>query len=276
MPELPEVETIMRGLTHHLKDRRVETVMIRQTQLRWPIPVDLSTQLSQQKILKLSRRGKYLLIHFKTGTLIIHLGMSGSLRVLSHEAPPTKHDHVDFILSHHQLLRYHDPRRFGAILWTNEDPLIHPLIQSIGIEPLDPNFNDLYLYSQTVKRKLPIKSLIMNSKIVAGIGNIYAAEALFLAKINPTMPSCQLTLEQCNTLVNSIREIICLAIAAGGTTLKDFVDSSGKPGYFSQKLYVYGRANLPCRVCATPLQSIRMGQRSTVFCKYCQPVSLSS
>lgn len=271
MPELPEVETVLRGLTPQLEGATIQDVIIRHHQLRWPIPTHLKTLLSQQKILSLSRRGKYLLIQVTTGTLIIHLGMSGSLRLLSLDTPPTRHDHVDIILSTHQRLRYNDPRRFGAILWTEGNPLNHPLLKSMGIEPLDIHFTGEYLKQKALNRSSAIKPFIMNSQIVTGIGNIYAAEALFLAKIHPAIPAGQLTQHQCEQLVDAIKQILKKAIQQGGTTLKDFVNSEGKPGYFSQKLHVYGRAGLPCSTCGTPLRSIQLGQRSTVFCEQCQP-----
>lgn len=270
MPELPEVETTMRGLMPHLEGVMIQDVIVRAPQLRWPIPSDLKTCLSGQKIIKLSRRGKYLLIHVTTGTLIIHLGMSGSLRFLNSNKPPSRHDHVDILFSEKTILRYNDPRRFGAILWTEITPLNHPLLASIGIEPLDNQFNGEYLKKCALKRNVPVKSFIMNSKIVAGIGNIYAAEALFLAKIHPSTPAGMLTQHQCERLVTAIKKILNQAIVAGGTTLKDFVNSEGKPGYFSQQLQVYGRADLPCVRCNAPLQSMQTGQRSTVFCEHCQ------
>jgi formamidopyrimidine-DNA glycosylase len=276
MPELPEVETIKRGLIPHLENTIIQDVVVRCSQLRWPMPVTLKSELTQQKISHLSRRGKYLFIHLTTGTLLIHLGMSGSLRLVKVDTPVTRHDHVDMILSNNLILRYHDPRRFGAILWTTGDPLHHPLIKSIGIEPLDVNFTGLYLQEKANKRHVPIKSFIMNSKIIAGIGNIYAAEALFLAGIHPLYPAGQLTSKQYTQLVESIKEILQLAIVAGGTTLKDFVNSQGQPGYFSQQLSVYGRANLPCLRCEATLQSLQLGQRSTVFCEQCQPLPRAS
>jgi len=272
MPELPEVETVMRGLVPHLEGAIIDDVIIRCPQLRWPIPRDLKNSLSTQKIIKISRRGKYLLIHVTTGTLIIHLGMSGSLRVLTQMTPPKPHDHMDLVFSNHMLLRYNDPRRFGAILWTEEDPLQHALLKTMGIEPLDADFTGQYLKLLALKRHTPIKSFIMNSKVVVGIGNIYAAEALFLAGIHPLTPTNLLSTQQCDQLVKSIKTILNDAISEGGTTLKDFVNSEGKPGYFSQKLNVYGRAGLPCMVCHSPLQSMKLGQRSTVFCETCQPL----
>ena len=273
MPELPEVETIMQGLIPHIKGLTIQEAIIRQPQLRWPVPLDLNDHLKQQKIIHLSRRGKYLLIQMATGTLIIHLGMSGSLRVLPQDTPATRHDHLDFILSDNKLLRYNDPRRFGAILMTEDNPAEHTLLKSLGPEPLDPLFNGAWLKKAALKRHVAIKPFIMNSKIVTGIGNIYAAEALFLAKIHPLTEARLLTEPQCDQLVKSIKEVLQSAISQGGTTLKDFVNSDGKPGYFSQKLHVYGRANLPCTACGSLLQSLLLGQRSTVFCGQCQKLS---
>lgn len=273
MPELPEVETIMRGLMPHLENATIQNVIIRQPRLRWPIPSNLNTLLSHQKVIQLSRRGKYLFITMTQGTLMVHLGMSGSLRILNQNVPPTRHDHVDIIFTNNCLLRYNDPRRFGAILWTDDNPLTHRLIQSLGIEPLDPHFTGNYLKQAAINRHTPIKPFIMNSKVVTGIGNIYAAEALFLAKIHPATDAGQLSQQQCDQLVESIQSILTSAIAQGGTTLKDFINSDGKPGYFSQKLQVYGRAGLPCIRCSEPLQSMQLGQRNTVFCQSCQIVS---
>jgi formamidopyrimidine-DNA glycosylase len=271
MPELPEVETIMRGLVPHLEGTTIHDVIIRCAQLRWPIPSDLKNILSTQKILALSRRGKYLLVRFTTGTLIIHLGMSGSIRLLTQITPPKPHDHMDLVLSNQMLLRYNDPRRFGAILWTEDDPHQHVLLKSMGIEPFDLNFTGEFLKQLALTRHTPIKSFIMNNKIVVGVGNIYAAEALFLTGIHPLTPTNLISLPQFNRLVTSIQAILKHAISEGGTTLKDFVNTEGKPGYFSQKLSVYGRAGLPCTVCQSHLQSIKLGQRSTVFCEKCQP-----
>jgi formamidopyrimidine-DNA glycosylase len=270
MPELPEVETIKRGLITHLQNSIVQGVIVRHSHLRWPIPPNLNDRLSFKIIHQVSRRGKYLLLHFSSGTLIIHLGMSGSLRILEQNTPPLRHDHVDIILPQDKCLRYNDPRRFGAILWTEADPQVHPLIQSIGLEPLDSQFTGEYLHRVAINRRLPIKTFLMNSRIIAGIGNIYANEALFLSKIHPTTLAKQLSQAQCETLVQSIKEVLNNAILSGGTTLKDFVNSEGKPGYFSQQLYVYGRANQPCKICSSLLQLIQLGQRSTVFCMSCQ------
>ena len=275
MPELPEVETIMRGLSPELEGAIIQDVIIRCQQLRWPIPGDLKAHLNQQQIVRLSRRGKYLLIQMRSGTLIVHLGMSGRLRIFNRDSPATRHDHLDIRLSQGQLLRYNDPRRFGAVLWTTDNPNNHPLIKTMGIEPLDTLFSGQYLYQKAINRHVSIKPFIMNSQIVTGIGNIYAAEALFMAKIHPSTPAGLLTLKQCERLVISIKQVLQAAISQGGTTLKDFVNSEGKPGYFAQQLHVYGRAGLPCTACATPLCTIQLGQRSTVFCKACQSPHIS-
>lgn len=269
MPELPEVETVLRGLMALLQNNRIEQVIIRQGLLRWPIPANLNNHAKNQRIISVYRRAKYLLIQLQNGTIIIHLGMSGSLKIVQEKVMPGSHDHVDIILSSGQIIRYNDPRRFGAILWT-EDPASHPLLQPLGPEPLDSSFNASYFYSTCLRRKVAIKQLIMNGKIVTGIGNIYAAEALFQANIHPLTPANTLTETQCVRLVKAIKQVLQAAIVQGGTTLKDFINTEGKPGYFSQQLQVYGREGLPCRVCQSLLQGLRLGQRSTVFCPCCQ------
>jgi formamidopyrimidine-DNA glycosylase len=271
MPELPEVETTLRGLDSHLQEKTVQDAVIRCEQLRWPIPSSLKKILVGQTLQFLSRRGKYLLLHFDTGTLIIHLGMSGSLTVLTTALPARKHDHVDIVFSSTLIMRYTDPRRFGAILWTEKDPQHHFLLKSLGVEPLEQTFSAEMLYKITQKRNMAIKSLIMNAHVVVGVGNIYATEALFLARIHPANSAKALTFEQCERLVNAIKQILTQAIQQGGTTLKDFVNSEGKPGYFSQQLNVYGREKLPCIICQTTLQSLRLNQRSSTFCPCCQP-----
>ncbi|MBA2648950.1 MAG: bifunctional DNA-formamidopyrimidine glycosylase/DNA-(apurinic or apyrimidinic site) lyase [Legionella sp.] len=270
MPELPEVETILRGLIPHLEQHLIQEVRIRNSQLRWPIPSDLSLNLNNQRILHLSRRGKYLLIQVSTGTLIIHLGMSGSLRMVNDTTALRLHDHFDLVFSNHTLLRYNDPRRFGAILWTTADPLFHPLLKTIGLEPFDSQFDGRYLQQQSLRRNTNIKSFIMNSKIVAGIGNIYAAEILFLSHLHPNKAVSLLTQAQWDHLGIIIPQVLQSAIHKGGTTLKDYVNSEGKPGYFSQDLYVYGRGGLLCKVCQHPLDTLKLNQRSTVFCAHCQ------
>ncbi len=272
MPELPEVETVMRGLKPHLEGAIIQDVIVRHPHLRWPIPTDLKNNLNQQQVSKLSRRGKYLLINVKAGTLIIHLGMSGSLRMVTNQTTLRRHDHVDIVFSDQTILRYHDPRRFGAVLWTEQDPCQHTLLASLGVEPLEINFTAEYFKKKAMGRRIPVKSFIMDSHIVVGVGNIYAPEALFLANIHPRTPAGVLTLQQCEQLVEAIQQVLQFAINQGGTTLKDFVNSEGKPGYFAQKLNVYGRAGLPCLKCQTTLKHFKLGQRSTVFCERCQSI----
>lgn len=270
MPELPEVETILSGLAPHIQGATIEKAIIRTHQLRWPIP-DINPFVSLQTIIDMSRRGKYLSVRLKTGTMLFHLGMSGRLCLLTEHKPPQRHDHVDIVFTDKQVLRYTDPRRFGAILWTRDDPLQHPLLKNLGPEPLSDELTDDYLLQRAANRSKAIKPFIMDSKIVVGIGNIYAAESLFLAGIHPAMPAGLLTKIQARRLIDVIKQVLALAITKGGTTLKDFVNSEGRPGYFAQQLLVYGRAGLPCVTCGETLQSIVLGQRSTVFCAHCQP-----
>ncbi len=270
MPELPEVETTLRGLKPHLENQTVRDVILRCDKLRWPISKNLKAILHKKSIQSFSRRGKYLLFHFKHGTLIIHLGMSGKLQIFTAAPAVKKHDHVDIIFADKKLLRYTDPRRFGAILWTQNPPHQHPLLCHLGVEPLEKNFTAKYLFDYTQKRNLAIKLLIMNANIVVGVGNIYATEALFMAGIHPATPAKLLTLQHCQTLVRTIKKILKQAIQQGGTTLKDFMNSDGKPGYFSQELQVYGRQSQPCFVCETIVQSMQLGKRSSAFCPTCQ------
>ena len=272
MPELPEVETVMHGLKPHIEGAVINDVVVRHHQLRWPIPSTMRRNLCQQRVNTLSRRGKYLLMRVDTGTLIMHLGMSGSLRIVTSTTPLNRHDHVDIIFSNQNIMRYTDPRRFGALIWTNEDPSNHVLLKSQGLEPLESEFTADYLKERARSRRIAIKPFIMDSKIVVGIGNIYAAEALFLAGIHPATPAGALTQMQYQQLVKSIKQVLQSAIKQGGTTVKDFVNSEGKPGYLAQQLNVYGRASLPCVQCQAPLCSFKLGQRSTVFCVNCQPL----
>ncbi len=270
MPELPEVETTLWGIYPHIQAQRIKDVIIRHPRLRWPIPHQIGSKLIGNKIEQIQRRAKYLLLTVGKGTLIIHLGMSGRLRILTKSIPPQKHDHIDIVFSNHKILRFTDPRRFGAFLWTEQAIHLHSLLKNLGPEPLEKSFTSRYLLQQAQDRKIPIKSFIMDNKIVVGVGNIYAAEALFLAKINPLKPVKNITLIEFTRLVTAIKKILRLAIKQGGTTVKDFVNSEGKPGYFSQYLKVYGRAGMPCVSCQTILQSVRIGQRSTVYCGRCQ------
>lgn len=270
MPELPEVETTLRGTKKLLTGLKVTKITLRHTRLRWPIPLEIKTELKEQILEKMERRAKYILFKFKSGSVILHLGMSGRLCVLSDPPPPQKHDHVDIEFGNHYTLRFTDPRRFGALLFTKDSPYEHPLLKALGPEPLTKNFNGDTLFTLSRKRKVAVKSFIMDSKIVVGVGNIYAAEALFMSHINPQKPAGKLTREQYQKLARAIKSILQSAIKKGGTTLKDFKKPSGKPGYFSIALQVYGRTGKPCMRCKSKLKSIRLGQRNTVFCPNCQ------
>ncbi|SBS26600.1 Formamidopyrimidine-DNA glycosylase [Marinomonas spartinae] len=271
MPELPEVETTLRGIEPHLVNQTVAKIDIRQPKLRWPITPELTEQMQGQTITHLSRRGKYIGIHTAKGTLIIHLGMSGSLYFVPANTPPLFHDHVDFCFEGEaNWLRYTDPRRFGAILWTANDWLQHELLSHLGPEPLSPDFHVDYLHEKAKGRKVAIKTFIMDSKVVVGVGNIYANEALFMAGIRPTRMASKISKARLAYFVECIKMVLASAIKQGGTTLRDFVGGDGKPGYFKQDLAVYGRAGKPCRQCGGELKEIRQGQRSTVYCPGCQ------
>lgn len=269
MPELPEVETTLRGITPHVLDNTITKVVIRHYGLRWPIARDIHKKLIGHQVVQLGRRGKYLLLHLTQGTLIIHLGMSGRLGILDKNIPAQKHDHVDVEFNGQKVLRFTDPRRFGAFIWT-ENPDTHKLLNHLGPEPLTEQFSGQYLYDRSRNKKLPVKTFIMDQKIVVGVGNIYANESLFLAGINPNQSACQITLASYEKLAEHIKNILRLAIRQGGTTLKDFLNSDGKPGYFSQNLHVYGREHQPCTSCNTVLVAIKIGKRQTVFCPKCQ------
>lgn len=269
MPELPEVETIRRGIEPFVIKKKLTQVIIRFPKLRWPIPANLSETLQGKPLKALRRRGKYLVFEFPNGDLILHLGMSGRIRVLTKNTPPQKHDHVDLVFQNNVCLRFTDPRRFGALLWADKAER-HPLLADIGPEPLEADFSTQYLYDITRHKKVTIKVFLMNGKNLAGVGNIYAAEALFLAGIHPEKTTGALTKHECATLVKAIKTILKRAIKSGGTTLKDFSNHEGTPGYFVTKLQVYGRENQPCPNCKTKLRLIRLGQRSTVFCPHCQ------
>jgi formamidopyrimidine-DNA glycosylase len=238
--------------------------------LRWLIPNTLALQLPGQVIQKVQRRGKYLLIITQRGTLIIHLGMSGSLRILEASVPPQKHDHVDIQFASGVVLRYTDPRRFGCLLWVTGDVAAHPLLIKLGPEPLEADFNTEYLFKQSRRRKAPVKTFIMDSHVVVGVGNIYANEALFMAGISPKRQAGSISKKRYALLVSAIKTILARAIQVGGTTLRDFTGSSGNPGYFKQSLQVYGRGEMACVTCATALKEIRLGQRTTVYCPKCQ------
>ncbi len=270
MPELPEVETSCRGVAPHIVGRKLKQVIVRNGRLRWPVDSDLANILEGRKLLELSRRGKYMLFRFSHGHLLMHLGMSGSVRIVNAAEEPQKHDHVDFLFSLDSVLRFTDPRRFGAIVWTTKDPGEHQLIHHLGPEPLSDEFSAPYLYQKTRKSKKAIKVLIMESKIVVGVGNIYANESLFMTGIRPGRAACRITKAEAESLVSNIKTVLTKAIAQGGTTLKDFVGGDGKPGYFKQELNVYGRDGEPCLKCATLLKGQRHSQRASVYCPSCQ------
>ncbi len=270
MPELPEVETTRRGIAPALVDRRVLDVVIRDRRLRWPIAADVEDALRQRTVRRVERRAKYILIGFDGGTLIVHLGMSGSLRILDAAVPPKPHDHWDLVLDSGKVLRFHDPRRFGSAHWTDADPLEHPLLAKLAPEPLSGDFHADYLYCATRKRAVAIKQFIMNSEMVVGVGNIYASEALFRARISPRKEARRLTRGQAAALTQSIKEVLTAAIEIGGTTLRDYVNADGLPGYFRQKLFVYEREGQACRICKTPVKQFLQGQRSTYWCSACQ------
>ena len=276
MPELPEVETTMRGIEPHICGEILKKMVIRNRNLRWPIPKNLEKILAGEVIRTLSRRGKYIIFQLDKGSVLLHLGMSGRLRVLENAPPPAKHDHVDMYFANGKTLRFTDPRRFGAVLFTDKNIAEHPLLAHLGPEPLTEKFDANYLFSRAKSRKLPVKSFIMDSKIVVGVGNIYAAEALFAAGIHPEKPAGKINLQEYQQLVAAIKKILQQAIKKGGTTLKDFSQSDGKPGYFSIELQVYGKQHQPCPRCKTTLELIKIGQRSTVFCAVCQPVSVAA
>ena len=270
MPELPEVETTRRGIAPHIENNTISAIIVRNRNMRWPIPKGLNSKLKNQKIISVTRRAKYLLIKTDVGTLILHLGMSGSLRILPTTEAVEKHDHFELQFNDGICLRLRDPRRFGAVLWTKEDPLDHKLLINLGPEPLNKEFNAVLLFQKSRKRKTSIKQFIMDAKIVVGVGNIYASEALFLAGINPNRLAGKITKKHSLDLTRAIKKILTQAIKQGGTTLKDFTASDGKPGYFQQKLKVYGRKNEPCLSCNKPIKQITLGQRSTFYCTHCQ------
>ncbi|MDX1571388.1 MAG: bifunctional DNA-formamidopyrimidine glycosylase/DNA-(apurinic or apyrimidinic site) lyase [Xanthomonadales bacterium] len=270
MPELPEVETTRRGIEPLIMGRRVEAVVVRQPMLRWPIPEDLSKALPGQRIRACRRRAKYLLLEADKGTLIAHLGMSGSFAMAPAGRPPGKHDHVDLCFEDGTILRFRDPRRFGALLWTTEPTESHPLLKKLGVEPLGEDFNGALLHAAARTRTGPVKLMIMNASVVVGVGNIYACESLFRAGIHPRRPARRVGARRYERLADEIRKVLGEAIAQGGTTLRDFVDSSGQPGYFAQDLAVYGRAGDPCPRCGEPVRREVISQRSTFYCIACQ------
>lgn len=270
MPELPEVETTRLGIEPYLIGSTFKDLVIRQRQLRWLIPKNLRAKLLKQRIINVSRRGKYLLIDTTNGSLIMHLGMSGTLRIVNKDHSISKHDHADFLLSNQKILRFNDPRRFGAILWTKDDPFEHKLLVKLGVEPLTVSFSGKMLYAASRNKSVAIKSFLMDGKVVVGVGNIYATEALYSARISPLRKAKEINLDEYCQLAKDIKKILRRSIKLGGTTLKDFVNSDNKPGYFQQTLQVYGKADKPCPSCSTDLIQIRQNQRATVYCEKCQ------
>lgn len=270
MPELPEVETTRRGIEPHIQDQIISKIIIRDKRLRWPVPDSLKLEAVDQKVLSVKRRGKYILIETNSGTIILHLGMSGNLRILPADEAPKKHDHIDLILGNGKCLRFHDPRRFGACLWATDNPLDHKLLKNLGPEPWDDAFDADYLYKRSRNRKIVIKNFIMDSKIVVGVGNIYASEALFQSGIRPDIPAGKISKKRFEILIKSIQDILEKSIEQGGTTLKDFLGSSGQPGYFKQELLVYDRAGEDCTQCRDPIIKKVIGQRSSFYCSNCQ------
>jgi formamidopyrimidine-DNA glycosylase len=270
VPELPEVETARRGISPSLEGARVARVIVRHAGLRWPVPRTLARTLPGQTIHRVERRAKYLLLRADTGTVILHLGMSGSLRVVPADTAPTPWDHVDLVLDSGRCLRLRDPRRFGAVLWTTADPLQHKLLKTLGPEPLSADFTPEHLYEKSRGRRVAIRDFLLQGAVVAGIGNIYANESLFQVGIRPTRAAQRLTRDDCARLVAALREILARAIRAGGTTLRDFQNAEGRPGYFQQTLQVYSRRGEPCPRCTTPVRLARLGQRSAYYCPRCQ------
>jgi formamidopyrimidine-DNA glycosylase len=269
MPELPEVETTRQSILS-LIGKRFKKVTIHNGNLRWPVPNKLGQFVKKQVINAIERRGKYLLLGMNSGTILIHLGMSGCLRLGDQSTPLRKHDHVDFLFEDNTLLRYHDPRRFGSVLWTIDKPEDHPRLTNLGPEPLSRNFNADYFFKQAQDRSVPIKTFLMNSTIVVGVGNIYATESLFTAGIHPLQAAGEISLTQCQLLIKAVKTTLRRAIQQGGTTLKDFTSSDGKPGYFQQSLQVYGRSGSPCINCDSLLVKSVIGGRATVHCTECQ------
>ena len=270
MPELPEVETTRRGIQGALLGRRIEQLVLRERRLRWPVGPAVARAVAGQRVLATGRRAKYLLLQLEGGTLILHLGMSGSLRVLDSTVEPGRHDHYDLRLDDGRCLRFNDPRRFGSLHWTRADPARHPLLASLGPEPLGPEFDADYLVRRARGRRVALKQLLMDQRIVVGVGNIYASESLFHAGIDPRRAAGRVGAERLARLVGAVQQVLEAAISHGGTTLRDYVGGQGAPGYFRQELFVYERGGEPCRRCGTPIRHIVQGQRSTYFCPRCQ------
>lgn len=274
MPELPEVETTLRGVGPHITGKAVSGVILRQSKLRWPVNPDLPQILQGLLVEECSRKAKYLIIRFQTGVLLIHLGMSGSLRVFTMGddciGKPDKHDHIDIEFSDGTVLRYHDPRKFGAFLWFEGIAEYHPLLAKLGPEPLSDEFDADYLYRKMKVLKRAVKLVLMDNAVVVGVGNIYANESLFKAGIVPHRPAYTLSRQECTTLVETVKTVLKRAIETGGSTLRDFVNSDGQSGYFQQEYAVYGRQGKPCVKCGRPILKEVLGQRGTFYCSHCQ------
>ena len=269
MPELPEVEVCRLGIGPHVVNNKVTKVIVRNARLRWPIPEQVQ-EIVGQSVISVARRAKYLLLRFDTGTLLLHLGMSGTLRVIDKIVPVAKHDHFDLVFANNVVLRLNDPRRFGAVLWLDKHEDAQGLLNKLGPEPLGDDFCHDYLFAKAKNRKVPIKTFLMNNHIVVGVGNIYANEALFLSGILPTTKAGDLSKKRYNHLTDIIKQVLSAAIEQGGTTLKDFTQVDGRPGYFAQSLFVYGRAGQACLICKENLLEIRQSNRSSVYCPHCQ------
>ncbi|MGD8378276.1 MAG: bifunctional DNA-formamidopyrimidine glycosylase/DNA-(apurinic or apyrimidinic site) lyase [Gammaproteobacteria bacterium] len=270
MPELPEVETTRRGIAPHLEGRRITRVVVREPRLRWPVRDDLHRLLRRRTLCGVDRRAKYLLFRFAHGTLLLHLGMSGSLRVVDADTPAAPHDHLDLEFEHGRSLRFTDPRRFGSVLWTDDEPGRHPLLRELGPEPLEGGFDGDWLYRHARGRRVSVKPFLMDGRIVVGVGNIYASESLHLAGIHPRRPAGRIALPRYERLARVVGEVLSRAIREGGTTLRDFTGGDGRPGYFRQHLRVYDRAGEPCERCDTPIRMEVLGQRASYFCPACQ------
>lgn len=267
MPELPEVETTLQGVAPHVKGHKIIDLTVRQPSLRWPVTDNIQQIAAGQRVRQLTRRAKYIILHLDRGSILIHLGMSGSLRVVDPSTPWRKHDHIEMKLANHKALRYHDPRRFGCWLWASSE---HSQLANLGPEPLSNEFDGDRLYSHSRNRKMAVKPFIMTNSVVVGVGNIYASEALFRSGIRPDRAAGNISKKRYSLLAENIKQVLAAAIFQGGTTLRDFVNSEGQPGYFQQSLDVYGRAGESCNRCKAILKELRLGQRSSVFCPKCQ------
>lgn len=270
MPELPEVETVRRGIEPHVRDRLITGARLRESRLRWPVPRSIGRTLSGQRVLGVDRRAKYLLLALERGHVLIHLGMSGHLRVVPADRPALPHDHLDIVLDSGACLRFHDPRRFGSVLWTTSPPAQHPLLRSLGPEPLSDGFDGGYLYERAQGRRQAVKTFIMDSRTVAGVGNIYASEALYRAGIHPTRPAGRVSLRRYDVLATAVRTTLKDAIERGGSSLRDFFDEDGNPGFFVPLLRVYDREGKPCVGCGQAIRRRVIGQRASYYCVSCQ------